>query len=729
MVVGGVFWTYSRGLPSLDQLERIEPALISIVYDKDSIPVYEFYTQRRVWTPYEDIPKPLILAITSIEDRHFFNHWGVHLKSYPSALFPALVGGRARGASTLTLQLAKLLFFTSERSIKRKVQELMVAVLIEQTYTKEEIMEFYVNEVYLGGGSYGFQSASQKYFDKPLDSLSFSQYALLAGLLQRPEAYRPDRYPERAEKRRNVVLRAMHKWDIISERQLAKSLKDTVEVAQKNSRSTIGPYFVETIRREIEKKWGATFLYQSGLSVYSTLDQNLQTISDSVFASHIEKIQRRMKYRTAEKLAMVDSLQLPLDTIVQYWDSTYALYQEQYVRALEQHKSLTDTLPTLFPDSLRYRKIQGALVVLDNATGAVRALVGGQDFTQSKFNRATQALRSPGSAFKAIVYSVALDNGATLLDTLEDQPITIPDPSDLKKTWRPKNYNNKFDGNVSLQSSFYQSKNLPSIRLGIQYGLETVVSYARRFGLKHHIPKVPSLGIGAGETTLLEMTSAYTTFPNYGVRYDPFMLKEITDRTNTTIYEYFPQKHVTLPYKTAFYMVDLLQGVNKYGTARKVRWSGLEHPSGGKTGTTNGATDAWYIGFTKHYTMGVWIGTDDHKPMGKGHTGGSVALPIWIDVMKAANKGLPVADFKLPEGLKKYTMCSVTKQEASPFCSQTFQEYYIEGDAPESACDGQHHIHSSPSEKENSEVFDFSTQKPPSQKNESTSGVGNRRTF
>ena len=720
---------YSRGLPSLDQLEKIEPALISIVYDKDSVPVYEFYTQRRVWTPYKEIPKPLIQAITSIEDRHFFSHWGVHLKSYPSALFPALIGGRARGASTLTLQLAKLLFFTSERSVKRKVQELMVAFLIEQTYTKEEIMEFYVNEVYLGGGAYGFQSASQKYFNKHLDSLSLSQYALLAGLLQRPEAYRPDRYPERAIKRRDLVLRAMYKWENISKHTLTKALVDTVEVVDKNTRTTIGPYFVETIRREIEKTWGATFLYQSGLSVYSTLDKKIQIVADSVFAEHIEKIQKRMQYRTAKEQSMENVLQMPLDTIVQYWDSTYALFQEQYIKALEEKKEPTDTLPVTFPDSLRYRKIQGALVVIDNATGAIRALVGGQSFAQSKFNRATQALRSPGSAFKAIVYSVALDNGATLLDTLEDQPITIPDPNNPRKTWRPKNYNNKFDGNISLRNSFYKSKNLPSIRLGIQYGLETVVSYARRFGLKHHIPKVPSLGIGAGQATLLEMTSAYTTFPNYGVRYEPFMLKEITDRTKTTIYKHLPQKHVTLPLKTAFYMVELLQGVNKHGTGKKVRWSDLKHPSGGKTGTTNGEADAWYIGFTKHYTMGVWIGTDDHKPMGRGHSGGSVALPIWIDVMTEAHKDLPVENFELPKGLKKHTMCSITKQEASPFCSQTFQDYYTEGNSPEETCDGRHHIHSNSSKRRSRGTFDLPKQKSSSQAEKRPLGVGKRRTF
>ncbi|MFC1586559.1 penicillin-binding protein 1A, partial [Fibrobacterota bacterium] len=612
----------SKSLPSLENLERIEPALISKVYDKDSVLIHEFYTERRIWTEYRDFPEQLVQAVMAIEDRKFFRHWGVNLQAYPSALLPVLIGKRARGASTLTQQLAKNLFLSPERSVVRKIKELILAIKIEQTYTKEEILEFYMNQVYLGGGSYGFQSAAQKYFSRRLDSLSVAQCALLAGLLQRPEAYRPDYAPEKSKERRNLVLRAMYHEDFIKRAQLVESLTEPLNLTVWNQESLKAPYFVETIRQYLEKKWNEEFIYGKGVHIYSTLDNDIQDVAEASYRQRLKKIRTRIRYRTARHLSMPHYMKLPIDTLVRHWDSLYARFDSVFINGKAEKRRRANGQKPLFPDSLHYRIAQAAVIVIDNQDGSVRALIGGEDFIESKFNRALQALRLPGSSFKPIVYTAAIDNGGNPLDSLNDQPVTIPDPADTNNTWRPKNYDGVFEGNLTMRRALYRSKNLPAIKVAITYGLKTVVSYARRFGLRHHVPAVPSIGIGTCEATLMEMTSAFTVFPNSGIRPEPYYIQTILDKDFRTIHRHIPRRHETVRKETAYIITTMLQDVNIRGTGAKIWASGFnKHPSGGKTGTTNKETDAWYIGFTKYYTTGVWVGTDDHKPLGRGHTG------------------------------------------------------------------------------------------------------------
>ncbi len=677
----------SQSLPSLANLEMISPPLITRLYDKDSLLIHEFYTERRIWTPYNQIPPLLSKAVISIEDRRFFKHWGINLQAIPVALFPALIGQRVRGASTLTQQLAKNLFLTPQRSIGRKLKEMLLAIKIEQTYTKEEIIEFYMNQVYLGGGAYGFQSAAQTYFSKPMDSLGIAEYALLAGLLQRPEAYRPDRHPEKSLARRNIVLYAMYEEGFITKTQLTKAREQPLDVKIWAASNLKAPYYVESIRQILEKKWGEEFIYGKGMNVYTTLDDSIQIKSEAAIQNGLSEIQERMKYATARYFAIDRYLKIPMDTLMNHWDSLYSIFDSVYIKPDELRKEKNEKYKEKFPDSLRYRPAQAALIVIENETGAIRALVGGADFNKSKFNRALQALRSPGSAFKAFVYTAAIDNGATLLDSLNDQPITIPDPMDSTKIWRPKNYDGTFEGNTTLRRALYRSRNLPSIETAIKYGLKTVVSYARRFGLKHHIAAVPALGIGACEATLLEMTSAYTVFPNLGIRPEPYFINNISNKDHIIVTRHIPQHHETIRQETAYLMTSILRDVNIRGTGASIWASGFQHPSGGKTGTTNRETDAWYIGFTKDYTMGVWVGTDDHKPLGRGHTGTRDALPIWLEVMEFIHKDTPKKDFIKPKNVINIKLCQLGKDQSCEECRHIFTEYFITGTEPRELCD------------------------------------------
>lgn len=672
-------------LPSLEQLESIDPKLITKVYDKDSNLIREFFVEKRIWTPIDSIPQIVIKAITGIEDRDFFDHWGLNLWAYPGVFVEALKTGRLRGASTLTQQLAKNLFLTRERSVTRKIKEALTAILLEQTYTKEEILEFYMNSVYLGAGNYGFQAACQYYFGHPLDSITIPEAAILAGMLQRPEAYRPDKNPELGTKRRNTVLYAMKDAGYINKKQYKQSIEEPLIIEAKKLNQDVGGYYIEEIRKYLEKKYGESSLYADGINVYSTLDYDLQQKAEEVVLKRLKPIRKKIKRRHAYILRLQQKYKMPLDSVVEHFDSVYTLFTKDY---LSKDTNSVDSLRT-FPDSSRYHLAQAACIVIDNKTGAIRAMVGGDNFNKTKFNRAVQSLRQPGSSFKPFVYATAFDNGANPSDSINDQPVTIPDPDDPSKTWRPANYTKSFSGNMTLRKALYLSKNLPAIKVGLEYGLNNVVHYARKFGLKAPLSAVPSLAIGSIGATLIEMVSAYTTFPNGGTRLEPYYIETIVDRNGEYIEKNMKIEHEVLRPGANTLMVSILKDVNTRGTAARIFSGGFHHPSGGKTGTTNDYTDAWYIGFTKQYTMGVWVGTDAHIPMGYGHTGSSDAMPIWIDVMTHAHKDLPKIAFKY-SGVVGADICISTGKIAGSVCANKSHCLFIPANKPTEICDGNH---------------------------------------
>jgi len=680
-----IIWnTLVSTLPPFEKLETIEPRLITKIYDKDSVLAHEFFIEKRIWTPIDSIPDIVKNAVIATEDRRFWNHWGMNLFAIPSAVLESFrTGNRMRGASSLTQQLAKLLFLTPERSAKRKIREAMTAIRIEKTYTKEEILEFYMNEVYLAGGNYGFQSAGQFYFGRPLDSLTVPEVAVLAGMLQRPEAYRPDRKPEAAIARRNTVLYAMRDAGYINKAEYEDYIKTPLQVENKEDGGAIAPYYMEDVRKYLENKYGENSLYSDGISVYSTIDPKAQKIVEKAAIAQIEKVDKRLRLRAIYKLGLAKTYKMPVDTVLKNFDSVYADFTKNYLAK--------DTGKTIYPDTSRYRQAQAAVILIENETGAIRALVGGKDFLESKWNRAVQTLRQPGSSFKPFVYAAAMDNGASPCDSVNDAPITIPDPLDTAKYWRPGNYSKEFKGMMTYRKALALSQNLPAIQVGLKYGFNSVVNYARKFGIRRApLQAVPSLALGSVGATLMEMTSAYTVFPNGGNRIEPYYIEAIIGKNGEVIEKHYKVEHEVLKKPSAYLMVSMLQSVNTGGTAARIWSSGFYHPSGGKTGTTNDYTDAWYIGFTRQYTMGVWVGTDDFIPMGPGHTGTEDALPIWMNSMPEIHKDLPRLQFAVPGGVVSQNICNYTGRVTGSYCSQSTSCLYTASHTITEACDGKH---------------------------------------
>ncbi|MCQ2090866.1 MAG: PBP1A family penicillin-binding protein [Fibrobacter sp.] len=685
-----VYNHFAPELPSLSQLEQINPKLVTKINDMNGEVAHEYFVERREWTPIDSIPENAIHAVMATEDRVFFSHWGMNVWAIPSAVMESVFSGKKlRGASTLTQQLTKLLFLTPERSISRKIKEMMTAIRIEQTYTKKEILEFYMNEVYLSGGNYGFQAAGKFYFGRSLDSLTIPEYAVLAGMLQRPEAYRPDRHPKASMERRNTVLYAMRDAGYINDDEYHEYIKTPIVLAQKEVNNDAGLYFYEEIRKYMEKKYGENSLYADGVTINSTIDPAIQAFADSVARVQVEKVRRRVKYRATRRLQLTKKYDMPEDSIVAHFDSVYTLFKKEYLAV----DTSANILKRRYPDSIRYHHAEVAAILIENETGAIRAMVGGSDWNTSRWNRAVQSLRQPGSSFKPIVYSTAMDNGASPCDSVNDSPVTIPDPDDKNpnKVWRPANFEHDFEGMMTLRRALYRSKNLPAILTAQKYGLNNVVNYARKFGIvRAPLMAVPSLALGSVGATLMEMTSAYTVFPNGGNRIEPYMIESIVDKHGEVIERNSKVEHEVLRPASAYIMVDMMKDVNVRGTAARVWAGGFTHPSGGKTGTTNDYTDCWYIGYTKQYTMGVWVGSDSPGTLGAGHTGTEDALPVWIAVMKELHKDLPRKPFPVPPGVVSRGVCNHTGKAAGEFCSEKTYCLYSAGYAPSETCDGNH---------------------------------------
>ena len=684
-----VYNHYLPELPSLSQLEQINPKLVTNIYDMNGKIAHKYFVERREWVSFDSIPENAIHAVMATEDRAFYNHWGMNVWAIPPAVIKSKLSGKQmRGASTLTQQLTKLLFLTPERSLSRKIKEAITAIRIEQTYTKQEILEFYMNEVYLGGGNYGFQAAGKFYFGRPLDSLTIPEYAVLAGMLKAPESYRPDKHPKASLERRNTVLFAMYDAGYISKEDYHKYVATPIVLAEKEPEKGSGLYYYEEIRKYMEKKYGQNSLYADGVSIYSTIDPDIQEVADSVIQSTVKKYRKEFQKKAAKNLKLADKYNMELDSVLVHFDSVYALFKKDYL----SKDTSANIKKWRYQPEIRYHEVEMAAVVIENETGAIRAMVGGSDFNTSRFNRAVQSLRQPGSSFKPIVYSVAMDNGASPCDSLKDAPITMTDETAATGMWRPHNSEKNFEGMMSLRRALYRSKNIPAILTASKYGLSNVVNYARAFGIrKAPLVAVPSLALGSVGATLLEMTSAYTVFPNGGTRIEPYMIESIEDKNGEVIEKNSKVESVVMKPSAAYLMVDILKDVNVRGTGFKVAQSGFNHPSGGKTGTTNDYTDAWYIGFTKHYTMGVWVGFDQAVSMGVGHTGGNYALPAWISVMTKIHKGLPQKSFPVPSGVISRGVCNVTGKLAGEFCTQKTYCLYTTNNYPDETCDGDHY--------------------------------------
>ncbi len=647
LVLSGILIRFGRRLPSLQELENFRPKLITTVYSAEGQVLKRFAEQRREYVPYERIPTQLIDAVVATEGRRFWQHWGLDLSGIFRAALSNLKAGRiVQGGSTITQQLARNLFLSQKVSLERKIKEQLTAIRIERAYSKPEILEMYLNQVYFGHGAWGAQAASRLYFSKDVENLSLNQCATLAGLLKAPTLYSPLDYPLRAIKRRNHVLRRMAELEMISKEEAEEISNQDLELDPQLEEPGEAPYFVEYVRQQLEKKYGSQLLYEEGVSVYTTLNLKLQKIAERVL---LEQLARRQK-----------------------------IAEEQF--------TLQDSLPV---DSLRTRVVQGALVAIDPHNGHILAMVGGRDFQESKFNRATQALRQPGSAFKPFVYTAAVDNGYRPTDLILDAPISLPMPDGT--LWQPENYDRIFKGPITLRQALAESRNVATIQLLMKLTPKVVSHYAQMMGISSPLAPVYSLAIGSSDVRLIELVSAYGVFPNRGIRVEPVAVLSIIDRNGNIIEQREKGRgKEVLRASTAYVMTSMLESVMDEGTGRGAKlWYGFRRPAGGKTGTTNDFTDAWFVGFIPQMVAGVWIGFDEKIPLGKEHaSAAAVALPVWARFMKAAcdSLKLPAEDFQMPPTVVSLEICTESHKLATPYCPRRREEVFIKGTEPAELC-------------------------------------------
>ena len=678
----GLLFVYTSDLPEIHALEDYRPNVVTELYSDDGQSIGSFALQRRILLTYEQIPKLLRNAIFTTEDQHFEEHWGVDFPRVLEAAWHDLHHHQIReGASTLTMQLAGGLFLNrSDRSFHRKMQETILAIEIERHYTKQQIFTMYCNQIYLGAGNYGFEAASEYYFSKPVSQLTLAEAATLAAIIRGP-IYSPITHPDRALARRNLVLSLMAHDRKVPPAQAEAAAKLPLGLHISTGRSDLAPYFVEEIRQYLEHTYGTAAVHEQGLRVYTTLNADMQRAADRAVRDGLHAYVRRHGWRgnlpniLRQHLGPLDKYQSEdwrgsiekgdyVTGLVTQVQPTFANIKIGPYRAMltpadfawTGHKSPPEVLAvgdlvvvwikeisgiTALVQLEQQPAAQAALLAIDNPTGEIKAMVGGYNFDESKYNRATQAVRQTGSSFKVYVYATALEQGMTPFDTVLDEPVSFRSGG---LNYAPHNYDEKFEGRITLRRALADSRNVPAVRILEHVGIQNVISIARKCGITSPLPPYLPLALGAADLSLIEHTSAFTVFPDDGIHIEPHYIRRVTSYDGAVLEEYRPQVTDVLPPDVARTMTAMLEEVVQFGTG--VRAKELGRPSAGKTGTTNDFTDAWYIGFTPQLTAGVWVGNDDKRiSLGKKETGARAALPIWLEFMQGATHGMPVEEF------------------------------------------------------------------------------------
>jgi len=669
----------AQDLPSLDQLENFDPDLVTRIYSADGVLLNELFLEKRVFVELEEIPTYMRDAVVASEDRRFRDHWGISLRSVARAIVINMLSFSYRqGFSTLTQQLARTLYDTIgfKKTLLRKIKEMITAIQIERTYTKDEILGMYLNSVHFGHGTFGVQAASKRYFGKDSRDLTLHESAILVGILPAPAYYSPVRHPERAEYKRNVVLRVMLDLDYISAAEYSQARAMGMENVLEFQIKGTAPYFTEYIRRYLEKvdEQLNINIYRDGLKIYTTLDSKLQKIAEESLLISILKNQEKLNERLFNDDEEFSKL------------AYFGIHPEDSVRSM-----MKGEFP-LYADLRNKLLVQGAVVVLNPSTGAILALVGGRPDYFDQYNRAVQAPRQPGSVFKPFVYTTAIDNGYTVADQLLNQPMALKVQNSQGKweTWTPGNYDGSTGGLTTLREGIRKSVNLVAIRIVQEMVPATEVkATAERMGITTDIRAVDAIALGTSEVYLLDMVGAYATFTNQGVHNKPYGISKIEDRYGNIIKEYFPQQKEVLRAEIAYIMTNLMQTAIDRGTGGSARWRyGFYRPAAGKTGTTQNWTDAWFVGFTPQLVAGVWVGVDDPRvSLGKGQDGATAALPVWGRFMKTAYDSLNwrIAEFKRPDNVIDMKICSVTKDKPSALCPLE-TEMFIKGTEPSKLC-------------------------------------------
>ena len=654
--VSGLFYWYGKELPPLSEVKRFDMNVGSEVYDRYDNPIHTFSIERRKLTNINEMPIYLIKGLLAVEDKNFYNHWGMDLYGLSRAIIKDIAHRKfAQGASTITQQLARNMFLSLDKQLPRKIKELLLSVQIERHFSKDEIMEFYLNKAPFGPGLYGIEVASQKYFDKPAKDISIPEAALLIGMPQLPSGYYPYRHPKRALKRRNIVLKRMVGQKVITQRQYKEAIAKGIELKSPKADFQSADYFIEHVRKIVTKRYGSKRLFTGGLKIYTAIDMNLQAYADTILNQKLTKFEEKNDYE-------VKYADFPADT--------------------------TDIVTDY---------VQGGVFSIEPETGYVRVMIGGRNFNHSKLNRMTQAKRQPGSSFKPILYTTALDNGYTTSTIIQDEPIDFIQSDTL--FWVPHNYSSKNFGFTRMRDALKHSRNIYAVKMIYDLKPYLVRDYARRFGLTTNVPAFYSIAIGTAEVIPYQLISAYTTFPNNGERVNPIFIRRIEDDKGNVLYVAKHEKIRVVDEKVNFLMRSMMQTVVAHGTGVAVRWQAhcnYKWTAAGKTGTTDDFKDAWFIGYNRKLVTGIWVGFDDNRTLGKRQSGATAALPVWPYIMKKAieldspkdNKGRYIINGseyqfnKAPNGIVKVKISKSTGLlPANPY-EETMDEYFIDGSQP-----------------------------------------------
>jgi len=733
----GLVARYAAELPPVEAMRDYNPSLVTKVYGADGSVIGEFFVERRVIIPLARIPKTLQDAFVAAEDASFFEHHGLDFKAVLRATVRnAIAGGVVQGASTITQQVARNMFLSSERRLARKIKEAILAYRIEKHFTKQDILGLYLNHIYLGQGAYGVQAAALTYFGRPVDQLNLLEIAVLAGLPKAPSAYSPAQHPERALKRAGYVLTRMTETGAIT-REQAKAASGLALRMQKGGSAQRGAFFLELVRRTLEKTYGSDAVYRGGLEVRTTLDPRLQVAAEDAVRSGLREVDKRRGWRgPAKRLGTAETTQIEgLIRSIDTWperlvegDIVPAVVREVSDREAivrvgpgegvlpvaemrwvygqgreERMKSprqvlragdllLVRVLSPVGPGS-RARvaleqdpDVEGALLCQDVHSGAVLAMVGGFDFARNQYNRALQARRQPGSAFKPFIYAAALESGDwTPASIIEDSPIEFENRDDAAKVkvWRPSNFEDKFFGPTRLRVALNHSRNVVTIKLMQAVGVQKVVATAQRMGVVSPLAPDLTLALGSSSVTLQELNTAYGAIADGGVRHDPLTILSVKDRSGKVLEEHAPSAAEVLSRDSAHVLTSMLQTVVSDGTGWKVKELG--RPVAGKTGTTNDYVDAWFMGFTPDLVTGVWVGLDRRESLGWHETGSRAAIPIWLGFMTAAVEGRPAAVFPVPPGVVFAKIDPERGVLASPESFDAVVEVFRAGTVPTAA--------------------------------------------
>ncbi len=713
-----VYREVSANLPPVDRLLRYQLPVATRVYADDGSLLGEFYTEKRYLVAIAQIPPVVLQAFIAAEDANFYQHNGVDVLGIARAMLANLTaGGVVQGGSTITQQVVKALLLTPERSYERKAKEVLLALRLERQLSKDEILYLYLNLIYLGNGAYGVGAAAREYFGKDVGELTLAEAALLAGLPQAPSRYSPVRHWTNAKMRQRYVLERMAREKYVTWEEAEAALKAPVHLVHHEPQTPTylaAAHFVEYVRRLLEERYGGTAPYQAGLNVYTTVNLPLQKAAEMAVRAGVDALdhgrtrahpikhldareaasflaaRRGAKQATAPAIGRATRALIlgPGDggtfrvQVNRVSGSLVATPEHPLPPGLGANDLVAVRRLAAPGDALQFAldadpQLEGALVSIDLATGYVKAMVGGYDYERSQFNRATQALRQPGSAFKPFIYAAALDRGYTPASVIIDEPIVFTGGN---QTWMPQNYDEKFNGPTTLRDALTFSRNVVTVKVAQNIGLNYLVGYLPRFGFARPFQKNLSIALGSAEVSLLELTRAYTVFANQGRRVDPIFITKITDPHGTVLEEFKPHSESVLSPETAYLITSMLESVVQRGTGTRVR--ALGRPAAGKTGTTNDIHDAWFVGYTPELATGVWVGYDSERSLGKGQTGGHVSAPIFLAYMQAALGDSPIHDFPVPEGITFVSMESGTGRRASPDGTSAMLECFKQGTEP-----------------------------------------------